>query len=247
MERLQKAGALIIGKTNLDEFTYGSSSEPSAVLEAAPQQPLEYTARYRRFVRRLGGVGRRARGTARLARIPAAPSANPLPCKVVGLKPTYGAPPTWSDSLRLIAGLPWPAGLRRPGRGSDAAGFAGTDQVPTALARSRRYSDYLAALQEGVRGLRIGLSRDYDHISYPDTLTGEMSVQAIQPEMNSAVRDVAEALARLGAEIVEDVPMPNARHGIPAYFVISRVEAASNLHRLTASRWLPASLLPCAG
>ncbi len=49
--------------------------------------------------------------------------------------------------------------------------------------------------------------------------------------MAQAVRHAAEVLAGLGAEIVEDVPMPNTRYGIPVYFVISRVEAASNLHR----------------
>jgi len=64
-----------------------------------------------------------------------------------------------------------------------------------------------------------------------------MSIQAIQPEMNTSVRAVAEVLAQLGAEIVENVPMPNARHGIPAYFVISRVEAASNLHRFDGVKY----------
>ena len=97
--------------------------------------------------------------------------------------------------------------------------------------------DYLAALAEGVRGLRIGISPDYDHIAYPDTETGEMGIQAIQPEMNQAVREVAQVLASLGAEIVENVPMPNARHGIPTYFVISRVEAASNLHRFDGVKY----------
>jgi aspartyl-tRNA(Asn)/glutamyl-tRNA(Gln) amidotransferase subunit A len=51
------------------------------------------------------------------------------------------------------------------------------------------------------------------------------------PEIEASVRDAAQKLASLGAEIVEDVPMPNTRYGIPVYFVISRVEAASNLHR----------------
>jgi aspartyl-tRNA(Asn)/glutamyl-tRNA(Gln) amidotransferase subunit A len=97
--------------------------------------------------------------------------------------------------------------------------------------------DYLAALAEGVRGLRIGISPDYDHIAYPDTETGEMGIQAIQPEMNQAVREVAQVLASLGAEIIENVPMPNARHGIPTYFVISRVEAASNLHRFDGVKY----------
>jgi len=231
VERLEKAGALIIGKTNLDEFTYGSSSESSA-FQPHPNNPWNTE-------RVTGGSsgGSAASVAAREAplslgtdtggsiRQPAAF------CGVVGLKPTYGR----TSRYGLIAfgsSLDCPGPLARDVR--DAAlmlqVLAGTDPKDSTSALAP-VQDYLAALQEGVKGLRIGLSRDYDHITYPDTLTGEMSVQAIQPEMNSAVRAAAEVLAGLGAEIVEDVPMPNARHGIPAYFVISRVEAASNLHR----------------
>ena len=55
--------------------------------------------------------------------------------------------------------------------------------------------------------------------------------QPIPAEIANAVYDAARRLKEMGAEIIEDVPMPNTRYGIPAYFVISRVEAASNLHR----------------
>jgi aspartyl-tRNA(Asn)/glutamyl-tRNA(Gln) amidotransferase subunit A len=55
--------------------------------------------------------------------------------------------------------------------------------------------------------------------------------------MKQAVLDAAERLAKLGAEIVEGVPMPHTRYGIPAYFVISRVEAASNLHRFDGVKY----------
>ena len=58
-----------------------------------------------------------------------------------------------------------------------------------------------------------------------------MGEQPIQPEVKEAVIKAAQHLANLGAEIVEDIPMPHTRYGVPAYFVISRVEAASNLHR----------------
>jgi aspartyl-tRNA(Asn)/glutamyl-tRNA(Gln) amidotransferase subunit A len=68
-------------------------------------------------------------------------------------------------------------------------------------------------------------------LAYPDPDSGELAEQAVDPEIEAAVYQAAERLARAGAEIVEDVPMPHTRLGIPAYFVISRVEAASNLHR----------------
>ncbi len=237
VERLEKAGALIIGKTNLDEFTYGSSSESSA-FQPHPNNPWN-TQRV---------TGGSSGGSAASVAAHEAPLSlgtdtggsirQPAAfCGVVGLKPTYGR----TSRYGLIAfgsSLDCPGPLARDV--SDAAlmlqVLAGLDPKDSTSALAP-VPDYLAALQEGVRGMRIGLSRDYDHITYPDTLTGEMSIQSIQPEMNSAVRDVAEVLARLGAEIVEDVPMPNARHGIPAYFVISRVEAASNLHRFDGVKY----------
>ncbi|MEJ5225810.1 MAG: amidase family protein, partial [Anaerolineales bacterium] len=55
--------------------------------------------------------------------------------------------------------------------------------------------------------------------------------QDLPAEVKQTVLDAAQRLAQMGAEIVEDVPMPHTKYGIPAYFVISRVEAASNLHR----------------
>jgi aspartyl-tRNA(Asn)/glutamyl-tRNA(Gln) amidotransferase subunit A len=79
--------------------------------------------------------------------------------------------------------------------------------------------------------MRIGLSPDYFKLKYPDPETGELREQAITPEIEQAVRAAASILEEQGAMIVEDVPMPNTQYGIPVYFVISRVEAASNLHR----------------
>ena len=97
--------------------------------------------------------------------------------------------------------------------------------------------DYLATLEQSVRGLRIGLSPDYFRIEFPNPQTGEYEQSPIPAEMEASVRQAAELLASLGAEIVEDVPMPNTRYGIPAYFVISRVEAASNLHRFDGVKY----------
>jgi aspartyl-tRNA(Asn)/glutamyl-tRNA(Gln) amidotransferase subunit A len=97
--------------------------------------------------------------------------------------------------------------------------------------------DYLASLEKGVKGLRIGLSPDYMQITFPDPETGELVRQALPEEIRAATLHAAEVLAKQGAEIVEDVPMPNTSYGIPAYFVISRVEAASNLHRFDGVKY----------
>jgi aspartyl-tRNA(Asn)/glutamyl-tRNA(Gln) amidotransferase subunit A len=91
--------------------------------------------------------------------------------------------------------------------------------------------DYLEGIDRGVKGMRIGLSPDYFRLRYPDEDTGEICEQSISPEIEAATLRVAEVLAQAGATIVEDVPMPNTSYGIPVYFVVSRVEAASNLHR----------------
>jgi aspartyl-tRNA(Asn)/glutamyl-tRNA(Gln) amidotransferase subunit A len=74
-------------------------------------------------------------------------------------------------------------------------------------------------------------------IPYPDLQTGEVVVADLPEEIRDAILDAAQALADQGAEIVENVPMPNMSYGIPTYFVISRVEAASNLHRFDGVKY----------
>jgi aspartyl-tRNA(Asn)/glutamyl-tRNA(Gln) amidotransferase subunit A len=108
--------------------------------------------------------------------------------------------------------------------------IAGAD-LRDSTAASLPTPDYTDRLNAGVRGMRIGLSPDYFRITYPDPQTGELRQEPIAPEIEAAVLRVAGRLAEMGADIVEGAPMPHTRYGIPAYFVISRVEAASNLHR----------------
>ena len=108
--------------------------------------------------------------------------------------------------------------------------IAGPD-VHDGTAAKLEVPDYTKDLKKDIRGLRIGLSPDYFRITYFDPLTGEFEQQLISPEIESAVLSAAGYLAQMGADIVEDIPMPHTRYGIPVYFVISRVEAASNLHR----------------
>jgi aspartyl-tRNA(Asn)/glutamyl-tRNA(Gln) amidotransferase subunit A len=91
--------------------------------------------------------------------------------------------------------------------------------------------DYTVGLEAGVRGLRIGLSPDYFRITIFDAQTGELQEHSLPDEIRQPVEHAAQLYRDMGAEIIEDVPMPHTRYGIPVYFVISRVEAASNLHR----------------
>ncbi len=229
--RMEAAGGVMLGKVNLDEFTYGSSNESSA-FQPSPRNPWNTT-------RVPGGssggsAASVAAGectlslgtdTAGSIRQPAAF------CGVVGVKPTYGRVSRYG-LIAFGSSLDCPGPLARNVR--DAAlmlrTIAGPDRRDSTAA-SLSVPDYLDGLERGVRGLRIGLSPDYFRIAFPDPQTGEYGLHPLPAEIEAAVRRAADRLAGLGAEIVEDVPMPNTKYGIPVYFVISRVEAASNLHR----------------
>jgi aspartyl-tRNA(Asn)/glutamyl-tRNA(Gln) amidotransferase subunit A len=231
VERLEAAGALTVGKANLDEFAFGSSSESSAFLPP-PGNPWDPT-------RVPGGssggsAAAVAAGEATLSlgtdtagsvRQPAAF------CGVVGLKPTYGRVSRYG-LIAFASSLDCPSLAARNVRDAALAlGVIAGEDRRDATAAGVAVPDYLDGIEAGVHGLRIGLSPDYFELRYPDPATGELRQQPIEPEIAEAVRRAAQVLAKAGAEIIEDVPMPNTRFGIPAYFVISRVEAASNLHR----------------
>jgi aspartyl-tRNA(Asn)/glutamyl-tRNA(Gln) amidotransferase subunit A len=155
----------------------------------------------------------------------------------VGMKPTYGRVSRYG-LIAFGSSLDCPGPLAR--NVSDAALMlkiiSGADKRD-ATAANVPVPDYAAELEKGIRGLRFGLSPDYFRITYIDAQSGKLEEQPVADEMKKAVLDAAERLAKLGAEIVEDVPLPHTRYGIPAYFVISRVEAASNLHRFDGVKY----------
>jgi aspartyl-tRNA(Asn)/glutamyl-tRNA(Gln) amidotransferase subunit A len=152
-------------------------------------------------------------------------------CGVVGLKPTYGRVSRYG-LIAFASSLDCPGPVTRDVRDAALAlqVMAGADECD-ATAAAVAVPDYQAELEKGVQGLRIGISEDYFRLKFPHPESGELLEQSIHPEIEQTVRRAADVLANAGAEIVEQVPMPNTRYGIPAYFVISRVEAASNLHR----------------
>ncbi len=237
VERLEAAGGVMLGKVNLDEFTYGSSNESTA-FQPAPRNPWKLD-------RVPGGssggsVSSVAAGEAPLSlgtdtagsiRQPAAFTG------VVGLKPTYGRVSRYG-LIAFGSSLDCPGPVARNAR--DAAlmleAMAGADPRDS-TASMRSVPRYSAGLDESIKGKRIGLSPDYFMVTYPDPETGEYIQRPIPEEMKRIVLEAADLLAKAGAEIVEDVPMPNTRYGIPAYFVISRVEAASNLHRFDGVKY----------
>ncbi|HCE17071.1 MAG TPA: Asp-tRNA(Asn)/Glu-tRNA(Gln) amidotransferase subunit GatA [Anaerolinea thermolimosa] len=230
VERLEASGGLMLGKVNLDEFTYGSSSESSA-FQPSPRNPWNpsrvpggSSGGSTASVAAGEAVLSLGTDTAGSIRQPAAF------CGVVGLKPTYGRVSRYG-LIAFASSLDCPGPIARDVTGAAMMlqAMAGPDPRDATTA-DLPPEDYLSQLEAGVRGLRIGLSPDYFRITFP-TPDGGFEQQPLPVEIEASVRKAADLLRALGAEIIEDVPMPNTRYGIPAYFVISRVEAASNLHR----------------
>ncbi len=237
VSRLEAAGALTLGKVNLDEFTHGSSTESSA-FQPSTRNPWDTScvpggSSGGSAAAVAAGEGLLSLGTdtAGSIRQPAAF------CGVVGMKPTYGRVSRYG-LIAFGSSLDCPGPVARNVR--DAAlmlsVMAGADKHDSTAA-TLPVPDYTANIDRGVKGMRIGLSPDFMRIAYPDIDSGELVTQGLPAEINSTTLHAAEVLASQGAEIIEDVPMPNIIYGIPVYFVISRIEVASNLHRFDGVKY----------
>ncbi|PKN86786.1 MAG: Asp-tRNA(Asn)/Glu-tRNA(Gln) amidotransferase subunit GatA [Chloroflexi bacterium HGW-Chloroflexi-8] len=235
--RMLEQDAIMIGKVNLDEFTFGSSNESSA-FQPSTRNPWDTT-------RVPGGSSggsaasvSAAEATLSLGTDTAGSIRQPAAfCGVVGVKPTYGRVSRYG-LIAFASSLDCPGPLAR--NVTDAAmmlqAIAGADRHDSTAANVA-VPDYVGFLDQGVKGLRIGLSPDYFQIVYMDAVSGEMIRHPVSDEIKATVYHAAEVLKEMGAEIIEDVPLPNMRYGIPAFFVISRVEAASNLHRFDGVKY----------
>ena len=223
VERVRAAGAVVVGKTNLDEFAMGSSTENSAF--GPTHNPHDIT-------RVPGGssggsAAAVAAGFAPLSlgsdtggsiRQPAAL------CGVVGVKPTYGVVSRYglvafASSLDQIgpfaSNVEDAALLLEVIGGHDPLDSTSIPQPAPAL---------LAGLDEGVSGLRVGIV---------DEMT---EIDGIEPAVRDAVRAAASALEAAGAK-VDSVSVPSATYGISAYYLIAPAEASSNLARYDGVRY----------
>ena len=216
VRRLKEAGAVILGKSNMDEFAMGSSNETSYFgpvknpvnpeyvpggssggSAAAVGASLAYTA--------LGS------DTGGSIRQPAAL------CGVVGLKPTYGTVSRYG-LIAFGSSLDQIGCFTRSVRDSalvlnSIAGYDAMDSTSQKL----DYPDYTAGFSDSVRGLRIGVAREH---------FGE----GLNPEVKAALEQAIAFYEENGAEIVE-LSMPLNEVGISVYYVIACAEAASNLAR----------------
>ncbi|MDQ2907387.1 MAG: Asp-tRNA(Asn)/Glu-tRNA(Gln) amidotransferase subunit GatA [Chloroflexota bacterium] len=216
MEKLNAAGAVMLGKTNMDEFAMGSSTEHSAFfpthnpwdLERAPGGSSGGSAAAVAAGLAMGAYGSDTGGSIRQ---PASL------CNVVGLKPTYGRVSRFG-LVAFASSLDQIGPFARDAR--DAAlllqAVAGVD-AGDATSSPRPVPAYSESLTGNIKGLRIGVPEEY-------------WVEGTQPGVVQAVRRDIEVLRDLGAE-VSPVSLPHTRYGVSAYYIIAPAEASANLAR----------------
>jgi aspartyl-tRNA(Asn)/glutamyl-tRNA(Gln) amidotransferase subunit A len=220
VSRLRGAGALLVGKTNLDEFAMGSSTENSAF---GPTRNPWDTGRVPggssggSAAAVAGGIVPLAFGsdTGGSIRQPAAL------CGIVGVKPTYGVVSRYgliafASSLDQIG--PFATTVADAALGLEVV--AGHDPMDS-TSLERPAPSLLASLAEGVSGLRVGIVEDF---------------LSDGSECGAAVVAAGEALASAGAK-VDEVTIPELLLGLPAYYVIAPAEASSNLSRYDGVRY----------
>ncbi|MGH7904152.1 MAG: Asp-tRNA(Asn)/Glu-tRNA(Gln) amidotransferase subunit GatA [Candidatus Dormibacteraceae bacterium] len=219
---LRAAGAVFLGMTNCDEFAMGSSTENSRhfpthnpwCLDRVPGGSSGGSAAAVAAGEAVFALGTDTGGSIRQ---PAAL------CGVVGMKPTYGRVSRYgliafASSLDQIG--PLTRSVADCARVLEA--IAGFDPLDSTSAG--RPLELAAGLEEGVRGLRLGLPREY------------FEVDGIEAGVAGAVRGAVAVLEKAGAELVE-VTLPHTDYGLAAYYIIAPAEASSNLARFDGVRY----------
>jgi aspartyl-tRNA(Asn)/glutamyl-tRNA(Gln) amidotransferase subunit A len=222
VRRLRAAGAVIVGKTNLDEFAMGSSTENSAY--GPTRNPRDRD-------RVPGGSSGGSAAAVGAGWVPMALGSDtggsvrqPASfCGVVGIKPTYGRVSRYG-LVAFASSLDQVGTLGRTVR--DAAllldvvsGYDPRD----ATSIDRPAPDLVAACDRGARGLVVGVPKEY----FP---------AALDPAVRALVEGAADALERAGAQLRE-VSLPHTPHAIPSYYVVAPAEASSNLARYDGVRF----------
>lgn len=222
IEKLEDAGAIIIGKTNMDEFAMGSSTENSAIKKTKNPWDLERVP------------GGSSGGSAAAVACDIAPCAlgtdtggsirQPASfCNVVGLKPTYGLVSrygivAYASSLDQVGPLTKSV--------EDAAillnVIAGKDEKDTTSADIPK-KDYLKSIKDDIKGKKIGVPTEF--IS-----------DGINEDVKKAYEENLNTLKELGAEIIE-IKLDYAKYSLPTYYIIATAEASSNLGRYDGIRY----------
>ncbi|MEE8425319.1 MAG: Asp-tRNA(Asn)/Glu-tRNA(Gln) amidotransferase subunit GatA [Elusimicrobiota bacterium] len=222
VERLEEEGAVIVGKTNLDEFAMGSSTENSAFFPTKNPWDIKRVP---------GGSSGGSAAAVACGMVPLAfgsdtggsirqPAAF---CGVVGLKPSYGTVSRYGliafassfDQIGPLARTVQDAALAL----CAVAGHDARDSTSAPAAAQ----DYLAQLKGDLKGKKIGLPKEF-------------FAEGLDPEVEKSVRDASECFKELGAEFVE-VSLPSTTYSLSAYYILANCEASANLARFDGVRY----------
>ena len=222
VENFEQAGAVVLGKTNMDEFAMGSSNETSFYGPVKNPWSTDCVP---------GGSsgGSAAAVAARLA--PAATATDTggsirqpaALCGITGLKPTYGRVSRWG-MIAFASSLDQAGPMARTAE--DCALLLSCmasldDKDSTSI--DHKIDDYSASLNNSIKGLKIGVPSEYFS-------------EALDKGTEQAVRQALSDLEAQGAELV-DISLPNSGLSVPAYYVIAPAEASANLSRFDGVKY----------
>ncbi len=222
IEKFRQGGAVMLGKTNMDEFAMGSSNENSYY--GAVANPWD-------FERVPGGS---SGGSAAAVAASLAPGATGTDtggsirqpaalCGISGIKPTYGRVSRYG-MIAFGSSLDQGGPLARSAEDcaillQSMAGFDPRDSTSI----DREVPDYSEQLNDDIRGLKIGLPKEY-------------FAEGLDADVGRVIETAIQEYRRLGAEIV-DIGLPNANLAIPVYYVVAPAECSSNLSRFDGVRF----------
>ena len=222
IDRLEKAGMIIIGKTNMDEFAMGSTTETSAYgvtrnpwnLEHVPGGSSGGSCAAVAAGETFMALGSDTGGSIRQ------PSSY---CGIVGIKPTYGTVSrygliAYGSSLDQIGPV-----ARDVTDCATVLETIASHDVKDSTSVERQDTDFTSALVNDVKGMKIGIPKDY---------FGE----GLDEEVKKPILEAAEVLKNAGAEI-EEFDLGLVKYAIPAYYVIASAEASSNLSRFDGVKY----------
>ncbi len=222
IQKLENLDYTLVGKLNMDEFAMGSSTETSYFQKTANPHDL---------TRVPGGSSGGSAAAVAAGEVPLAlgsdtggsvrqPASH---CGIVGLKPTYGSVSRYG-LVAFASSLDQIGPMARTVE--DVALLYGAicgQDVMDATSASREYPDFTKSLDGGVKGLRIGLPKEY---------YGE----GVNSDVRDAVLQAVKALEAQGAQVV-DVSLPSTPYALSAYYIISSAEASSNLARFDGVKY----------
>ena len=220
--RLREAGAIMLGKTNMDEFAMGSSTENSFYGDT--RNPWD--------TNRVPGGSSGGSAAAVAARLCVAATGTDTGgsirqpaalCGVTGVKPTYGRVSRWG-MIAFASSLDQAGPMARSAE--DAARLLGVMSgfdPKDSTSIDADVPDYVAGIGQSIKGLRIGVCQEY-------------FADGLDPATGKALQEAMAVLKRLGAEL-HDVSLPATRYSIPAYYVIAPAECSANLSRYDGVRF----------